>query len=170
VLGHVVSPGCVSFYKKDGKMFAPPPGRWFLTSYKAKWNEQDDTLNHDKIDIKRRKSQVLIICVPLVRWVVFRITAYLFSWMRGHLTWVPSRMQGPSTGSPAFTLTMESAIAFASHMENMPRFGQKKPKRRTVSRLWCCAYLQKREILLNPTSLSGLMPAMSIFIMVLFTV
>ncbi len=53
MLGHVVSPGCVSFYKKDGKTFAPPPGRWFLTSYKARWNEQDYILNHDKIDIKK---------------------------------------------------------------------------------------------------------------------
>jgi hypothetical protein len=36
VLGHIVSPGCMSFYKKDGKKFAaPPPGHWFLTSYKA---------------------------------------------------------------------------------------------------------------------------------------
>jgi hypothetical protein len=63
---------------------------------------------------------------------------------------LPSRMQGPSTGSPAFTLTMESmkrTIMTASCKENMPRFGQKRPERRTASRLWCHAYFFRRGTL-----------------------
>ena len=64
VLGHVVSPGCVSFYQKDGLTSAAPPGRWFLKSYKARWTEQNVSLDQNKIDLHLKRSQVLIIRVP----------------------------------------------------------------------------------------------------------
>jgi regulator of protease activity HflC (stomatin/prohibitin superfamily) len=64
MLGHVVSPGCVSFYQKDGQTFAAPPGRWFLASYKAWWTEQNVSLDQDLIDLHAKKSQVLIMRVP----------------------------------------------------------------------------------------------------------
>lgn len=63
MLGHVVNPGCASFYVKDGKTFAAPQGRWFLSSYKAKWIAKNIALDNDQIHLGDI-SQVLIIRVP----------------------------------------------------------------------------------------------------------
>jgi hypothetical protein len=63
MLGHVVNPGCVSFYMNDGKTFAAPQGRWFLSSYKAKWIARNIALDKDEIQLGI-PSQVLIIRVP----------------------------------------------------------------------------------------------------------
>ena len=62
VLGHVVQPGCISFYKRDGKTYAVTEGRWMLTSVKAKWISKNISLDHDKII--PNNSKVLIIRVP----------------------------------------------------------------------------------------------------------
>ena len=60
LLGHVVKPGCISFYKKDGKIYAAPEGRWLLSSYKAGWLQKTNiSLDQDQIKVE----QVLIIRV-----------------------------------------------------------------------------------------------------------
>jgi len=62
VMGHVVQPGCISFYKKDGKTYAVTEGRWMLTSIKAGWIGKNISLDHDKI--VPQDSKVMIIRVP----------------------------------------------------------------------------------------------------------
>eukprot|EP00545_Synedropsis_sp_CCMP1620_P004892 CAMPEP_0119029572 /NCGR_PEP_ID=MMETSP1176-20130426/40581_1 /TAXON_ID=265551 /ORGANISM="Synedropsis recta cf, Strain CCMP1620" /LENGTH=842 /DNA_ID=CAMNT_0006985919 /DNA_START=110 /DNA_END=2638 /DNA_ORIENTATION=+ len=62
VMGHVVFPGCLSFYKLDGKTFAAPPGRWWLASVKAKWFAKNVELNVD--EIKSNASTILILRIP----------------------------------------------------------------------------------------------------------
>ena len=61
VLGHVVLPGHISFYKKDGKTFCVPQGRWFLTNPKARWIGKNVRLDQEVI--QSHQSQVLIIRV-----------------------------------------------------------------------------------------------------------
>jgi hypothetical protein len=61
-MGHVVFPGCLSFYKLDSKTFATPPGRWFLASVKAKWFAKNQQLNVDQISLN--SATVMIIPVP----------------------------------------------------------------------------------------------------------
>jgi hypothetical protein len=62
VLGHIVNPGCISFYKRDGKTFAVTEGRWMLTSIKASWIAKNVPLDQDKISLSL--SQVFILRVP----------------------------------------------------------------------------------------------------------
>jgi hypothetical protein len=62
VTGHIVLPGHISFYKKDGKTFAVTEGRWLLMSYKAGWATKQVSLNQDVI--APHGTQVLIIRVP----------------------------------------------------------------------------------------------------------
>jgi regulator of protease activity HflC (stomatin/prohibitin superfamily) len=61
VFGHVVDPGCISFYKKDGLTFAATEGRWILKSIKASWIEKNVSLDND--EIKPFDSKVLIVRV-----------------------------------------------------------------------------------------------------------
>ena len=61
ILGHVVLPGHISFYKRDGKTFAVTEGRWLLTSPKARWIVKNVSL--DKEIIHHERSQVLILRV-----------------------------------------------------------------------------------------------------------
>jgi hypothetical protein len=60
ILGHIVNPGCLSFYRLDGKTFAAPEGRWFLSSYKASWTAKNVAIDQDHIVC----GQALIIRVP----------------------------------------------------------------------------------------------------------
>lgn len=59
--GHVVLPGCLSFYAVDGKTYAVSQGRWSLLSYKARWIAKNVTLDRNKIQVSN--SPVLIIRV-----------------------------------------------------------------------------------------------------------
>lgn len=63
ILGHVVLPGCVSFYTRDGKTYAVSEGRWMLTSLKARWIGQNVPVNSDKIELPGAMSKVLILRV-----------------------------------------------------------------------------------------------------------
>jgi hypothetical protein len=58
--GHIVNPGCLSFYKLDGKTFAAPEGRWFLSSYRGSWTAKNVAIDQDHIVC----GQALIIRVP----------------------------------------------------------------------------------------------------------
>jgi hypothetical protein len=62
VTGHIVLPGHISFYRRDGKTFAVTEGRWLLTSYKAAWAARQIALDQDVI--APHGTQVLIIRVP----------------------------------------------------------------------------------------------------------
>jgi hypothetical protein len=62
VAGHIVLPGHISFYQRDGKTFAVTEGRWLLMSYKAAWTTKLTAL--DKDVIAPMGTQVLIIRVP----------------------------------------------------------------------------------------------------------
>jgi hypothetical protein len=62
VMGHIVLPGHISFYKRDGKTYAVTEGRWVLLSYKAAWVTKLTALDQDVIAPKG--TQVLIIRVP----------------------------------------------------------------------------------------------------------
>jgi hypothetical protein len=62
VTGHIVLPGHISFYKRDGKTFAVTEGRWMLMSYKAAWVTKQVSLDQDVI--APHGTQVLIIRVP----------------------------------------------------------------------------------------------------------
>ena len=62
ILGHIVLPGCISFYTKDGKTFAVTEGRWMLTNPKAQWVSKQISLDQDTI--QPHGTQVLIIRVP----------------------------------------------------------------------------------------------------------
>lgn len=63
VFGHVVQPGCISFYSRDGKTYAVSEGRWMLTSLKARWVQQNVPINADKIELPDATSKVLILRV-----------------------------------------------------------------------------------------------------------
>jgi len=63
VFGHVVQPGCISFYIRDGKTYAVSEGRWMLTSFKARWVAQNVPINTDKIELPDATSKVLILRV-----------------------------------------------------------------------------------------------------------
>jgi hypothetical protein len=63
ILGHVVLPGCVSFYGRDGKTYAVGEGRWMLTSVKARWISQNISIQSDKIQLPDQTSKVLIVRV-----------------------------------------------------------------------------------------------------------
>jgi regulator of protease activity HflC (stomatin/prohibitin superfamily) len=43
--GHIVLPGCISFYVKDGKTYAAPEGRWWLPSTEASWRNRNVRLD-----------------------------------------------------------------------------------------------------------------------------
>mmetsp|Transcript_8747 Transcript_8747/g.25154 ORF Transcript_8747/g.25154 Transcript_8747/m.25154 type:complete len:834 (+) Transcript_8747:149-2650(+) len=60
MMGHIVRPGCISFYEMDGKTYAVPQGRWLLISYKARWTDRNVSVDRDEI----RSGQVLIIRIP----------------------------------------------------------------------------------------------------------
>eukprot|EP00567_Pseudictyota_dubia_P008445 CAMPEP_0197442418 /NCGR_PEP_ID=MMETSP1175-20131217/8437_1 /TAXON_ID=1003142 /ORGANISM="Triceratium dubium, Strain CCMP147" /LENGTH=889 /DNA_ID=CAMNT_0042972887 /DNA_START=108 /DNA_END=2777 /DNA_ORIENTATION=+ len=60
-LGHIVRPGCISFYKKDGRTYAVGEGRWLLPSPKASWCCRNVSLDQDVIN--PANTQVLIIRV-----------------------------------------------------------------------------------------------------------
>lgn len=60
-LGHVVNPGCISFYIKDGLTFAATEGRWFLFSERAKWIKKNVSLQKETICLS--DSAVMIIRV-----------------------------------------------------------------------------------------------------------
>jgi hypothetical protein len=62
ITGHIVLPGHISFYKRDGKTYAVTEGRWVLMSYKAVWVAKQISLDQDVI--APRGTQVLIIRVP----------------------------------------------------------------------------------------------------------
>lgn len=62
VFGHVVMPGCISFYQKDGKTYAATEGRWTLPNPKARWVANNISLDQDQIQPENTK--VLIIRVP----------------------------------------------------------------------------------------------------------
>ena len=62
ILGHIVLPGCISFYVKDGKTYAVTEGRWMLCNPKAKWVSKQITLNQDII--QPQGTQALVIRVP----------------------------------------------------------------------------------------------------------
>jgi len=59
IFGHVVNPGCISFYTKDGKTYAVTEGRWWLNSTKACWIRRNESL--DKNVISPEESKVLIV-------------------------------------------------------------------------------------------------------------
>uniref|UniRef100_A0A7S4IHY0 Band 7 domain-containing protein n=1 Tax=Odontella aurita TaxID=265563 RepID=A0A7S4IHY0_9STRA len=59
MFGHVVLPGCISFYKKDGRTYAVGEGRWLLPNPKASWCCRNVSLDQDVI--APSKTQVLII-------------------------------------------------------------------------------------------------------------
>mmetsp|Transcript_13802 Transcript_13802/g.20953 ORF Transcript_13802/g.20953 Transcript_13802/m.20953 type:complete len:852 (-) Transcript_13802:1842-4397(-) len=61
VLGRVVEPGNICFYKKDGLTFAVTEGRWLLRSVKARWIGKSMSLDRDKILLQ--DSKVLIVRV-----------------------------------------------------------------------------------------------------------
>jgi hypothetical protein len=63
IMGHVVQPGCISFYNRDGKTYAVSEGRWMLTSIKAKWIAKNVSVNQDRIHFNGGNSNVLIIRV-----------------------------------------------------------------------------------------------------------
>ena len=54
ITGHIVNPGCLSFYIKDGRTFAVTQGRWLLMSLKASWIAKNVPLIR-----KRSKSHAL---------------------------------------------------------------------------------------------------------------
>ena len=62
ILGHIVLPGCISFYNKDGKTFAVTEGRWMIPNPKAQWASKQISLDQDTIHPPG--TQVLIIRVP----------------------------------------------------------------------------------------------------------
>lgn len=62
ILGHIVLPGCISFYVKDGQTFAVTEGRWMLPNPKAKWVSKQVSLDQDII--QPQGTQALIIRVP----------------------------------------------------------------------------------------------------------
>lgn len=62
ILGHVVLPGCISFYSKDGRTFAVTEGRWMLSNPKARWVVKQVSL--DQNCIQPSGTQVLIIRIP----------------------------------------------------------------------------------------------------------
>ena len=49
VFGHVVKPGCISLYVKDGLTYAVTEGRWFLFSERARWLQKNVNLQQEKI-------------------------------------------------------------------------------------------------------------------------
>ena len=51
-LGHVVNPGCLSFYKLDGRTFAVAQGRWLLPSAKAFWICKNVSIDKDHVSPK----------------------------------------------------------------------------------------------------------------------
>ena len=65
-MGHIVRPGCISFYKKYGIIYAAPEGRWWLLDPMAKWMTSLKDLSFCNVSldtpvISLPKSQVLII-------------------------------------------------------------------------------------------------------------
>lgn len=61
ITGHIVNPGCLSFYNVDGRTFAVTQGRWLLMSFKASWIARNVPIDQEEIKIAR--SRVLIIRV-----------------------------------------------------------------------------------------------------------
>jgi len=61
VMGHVVKPGCISFYAMNGKTHAVAEGRWWLMKncFKASWIDLNKSLDDDYINV----GQVRIIRV-----------------------------------------------------------------------------------------------------------
>ncbi len=61
VMGHVVKPGCISFYAMNGKTYAVAEGRWWLMKnlIKASWIDRNKSLDDDYINV----GQVRIIRV-----------------------------------------------------------------------------------------------------------
>ncbi len=61
VMGHVVKPGCISFYAMNGKTHAVAEGRWWLMKncFKASWIDRNKSLDDDYINV----GQVRIIRV-----------------------------------------------------------------------------------------------------------
>ena len=59
IFGHIVAPGCMSFYMKDGLTYAVSEGRWWFGNMKASWIAQNVSLNEDLI--KPSSSKVLIV-------------------------------------------------------------------------------------------------------------
>ncbi len=57
--GHVVNPGCASFYQKDGLTYAVTEGRWILFSERAKWIKKNVSLQEETITFE--DSTVMII-------------------------------------------------------------------------------------------------------------
>jgi len=61
--GHVVRPGCMSFYSKYGLVYAVPEGKWWLPSPTAKWMKGFKNLSLDQDLIKSPDNQVIVIRV-----------------------------------------------------------------------------------------------------------
>mmetsp|Transcript_14826 Transcript_14826/g.21046 ORF Transcript_14826/g.21046 Transcript_14826/m.21046 type:complete len:653 (+) Transcript_14826:67-2025(+) len=61
VMGHIVKPGCISFYAMNGKTYAVAEGRWWLMKnpVKASWIDRNKSLDDDYINV----GQVRIIRV-----------------------------------------------------------------------------------------------------------
>ena len=59
-LGHVVRPGCLSFYEKNGKTYAAGEGRWWLaSSTKANWMKDHVNISLDNDSITAGNVQIL---------------------------------------------------------------------------------------------------------------
>jgi len=61
--GHVVRPGCISFYSKFGLTYAAPEGKWWLPNVNAKWIEGYKNVSLDQDLIQTSDNQVIIIRV-----------------------------------------------------------------------------------------------------------
>jgi len=62
ILGHVVNPGCLSFYTLDGRTFAVAQGRWLLSSPKAFWISKNVSIDQDKVRRKGFPLFSMVIC------------------------------------------------------------------------------------------------------------
>ncbi|KAL7556998.1 hypothetical protein ACA910_002291 [Epithemia clementina (nom. ined.)] len=62
IAGHVVKPGCISFYRLDGREYAVTQGRWILTNPKASWIRPRNVKLD--LDVITAGNQILILRVP----------------------------------------------------------------------------------------------------------
>jgi len=61
--GHVVRPGCISFYYKFGLIYTAPEGKWWLPNVNAKWIKGFKNVSLDQDLIQTSDNQVIIIRV-----------------------------------------------------------------------------------------------------------
>jgi len=59
--GHVVRPGCISFYSKYGLTYAVPEGKWWLPNPSANWIKGFKNISLDQYLIETKNKQVIVI-------------------------------------------------------------------------------------------------------------